>query len=689
MIRVTRFIVDKRRAVLALAGLLFVLGVYGVFNARINYDMLSYLPDDLNSVQGFEILNDDFALGNTAQVMVVGASDRDVRRVIERVETIEGIEQVGWIDDFGDLAVPREFWDGDLVDRYFSEGATFFQVSFTASANDPLTRSAVEELREVLAEEEHHIAGTQQLELEDVINADRNRFAVAALVLVSVALFLTVPSVIVPVLFVATIGIAVVYNLGLSFYLGHEMSYLTGVIVLALQFAVTMDYALFLYHRYEQERRRADNETAMAAAMAATFRSIMAAALTTTAGFLALATMRLGFGADMGFTLARGVIITVIAVLTVLPALLLAFDPLVRRYAHRVRLPDFHRLGGWVARHAGVLTLVFVLAFIPAIWGYSQLELSYDLDGALPDDLPAMVASRKLADEFDRAQSFFVVAADTGRVADLDLLTREVAGVDGVTQVISFTEVVPSLIPGEFLPEEAREGFFKSGHTYVGADVVFGFEDERTERVIEDLREVAQEYPGPSYVTGQSVLFSDLEETSKGDVGRVNLVSIVAVAVIIAVAFRSLVLPVLLLASIELAILFNQGISAFATGDIIFIATLAIGAIQLGATVDYAVILTTRYEEELGLVRDREAAMREALGGAAPSILVSAATMFAATIGLVFLSSVSIISDLTLLIARGAIISFFSVVILLPPLLVVAQPVLERASIGWPRLPRK
>ncbi|MDF1542382.1 MAG: MMPL family transporter [Anaerosomatales bacterium] len=689
MIRVTRFIVDKRRAVLALAGLLFILGVYGVFNARINYDMLSYLPDDLNSVQGFEILNDDFALGNTAQVMVVDASDRDVRRVIERVETIEGIEQVGWIDDFGDLAVPREFWDGDLADRYFSEDATFFQVSFTASANDPLTRLAVEELREVLAEEEHHIAGTQQLELEDVINADRNRFAVAALVLVSVALFLTVPSVIVPVLFVATIGIAVVYNLGMSFYLGQEMSYLTGVIVLALQFAVTMDYALFLYHRYEQERRRADNETAMAAAMAATFRSIMAAALTTTAGFMALATMRLGFGADMGFTLARGVIITVIAVLTILPALLLAFDPLVRRYAHRVHLPDFHRLGGWVARHAGVLTLVFVLAFIPAIWGYSQLELSYDLDGALPDDLPAMVASRKLADEFDRAQSFFVVAADTGRIADLDLLTREVAGVDGVTQVISFTEVVPSLIPGEFVPEEAREGFFKSGHTYVGADVVFGFEDERTERVIEDLREVAQEYPGPSYVTGQSVLFSDLEETSKGDVGRVNLISIVAVAVIIAVAFRSIALPFLLLASIELAILFNQGISAFATGDIIFIATLAIGAIQLGATVDYAVILTTRYEEELGLVRDREAAMREALGGAAPSILVSAATMFAATIGLVFLSSVSIISDLTLLIARGAIISFFSVVILLPPLLVVAQPVLERASIGWPRLPRK
>ena len=689
MIRVTTFIVRQRRAVLAVAGLLLVLGLYGLLNARINYDMLSYLPDDLDSVQGFTILNDDFALGNTAQVMLVGASDRHVRRVIDRVESVEGIEQVGWVDDFGDLAVPREFWDGDLADRYFSDDATFFQVSFSASANDPLTRAAVEEMREILAEEEYHISGTQQLELEDVINADRARFAAAALVLVSVALLATVPSVIVPLLFVTTIGLAVVYNLGMSFYLGQEMSYLTGVIVFALQFAVTMDYALFLYHRYEHERRRADNETAMAAAMAATFKSVMTAALTTTAGFLALATMRLGFGADMGFTLARGVIITVVAVLTVLPALLLVFDPLVRRYAHRVRLPDFHRLGGWTARHAGVLTLVFLLAFVPALWGYSRLELSYDLDSALPDDLPAMVASRKLADEFGRAQSFFVVAEDTGRIADVEMLTREVAEVDGVSQVISFTEVVSPLIPGEFVPDEAREGFFKSGHTYVAADVAFGFEDQRTEAAIEDLREVATGYPGASYVTGQSVLFSDLEETSQGDVARVNWISIAAIALIVAVAFRSLVLPVLLLGSIELAILLNQGIAAFGSGEIIFIATLAIGAIQLGATVDYAVILTTRYEEELGLLGDREAAMREALGGAAPSILVSAATMFAATIGLVFLSSVSVISDLTLLIARGAVISFFTVVFLLPPLLVVAQPVLERASIGWPRIPRK
>lgn len=689
MQKIATGIVRGRLAVLAVAGLLAVFGVYGVLHSNINYDLLSYLPDDLDSVKGFAILNEDFALGNTAQVMVVGAPDRHVRQMIERIGELEGVEEVSWVDDLGDPAVPREFWGNSLAETHFSDDATFFQVSFYGAQNDPLTRSAVEGMREILGDAQYYIAGIQQLELEDVIKADSTKFALAALTLVSLALLLTVPSVIVPILFVITIGLAVVYNLGMSFYLGQEMSYLTGVIVLALQFAVTMDYALFLYHRYEQERRWSDNETAMATAMAATFRSVLAAAATSVAGFLALATMRLGFGPDMGFALARGVVITVVAVVTVLPALLLVFDGLIRRFSHRIRLPDFHRLGGWLARHAGVVTIVFLLAFVPALWMYSRLELSYDLDSALPEDLPSLVATERLAEEFGRAQSFFIVAEDTGRVADLYQLSRSAREIEGVTDVVSFTEVVPPLIPAEFVPAEARDSFFADGFTYVAINVPFDFADPRTDTVIGELREVAESYPGTAYVTGQSVLFGDLEETSKGDVDRVNLISIVAIAIIVAIAFRSLSVPVLLLGTIQLAIFFNQGIAAMGANDVSFIATLAIGAIQLGATVDYAIILTTRYEAELGARGDRIEAMREALGGTGQSILVSASTMFAATIGLVVLSSVSIISDLTLLIARGSIISFIAVIFGLPSLLVIAQPVLQRTGIGWPKLPRK
>ena len=687
--RLSRAIVKGRKAILAVAVLLLVFAGFGMMNAAINYDMLSYLPEQLDSTKGFVILNDDFALANTARVIVVGASESEVARMTEEIEDIEGIEQVAWVDDVEDLAVPKEFWSSGLDDTYFAGDTTFFQVSFAESANDPLTRQAVEEMKIVLEDAEVYIAGTEQLELEDVVNADRTKFALAALLAVSIVLVATIPSVIVPLLFVLTIGAAVLYNLGAAYYIGPEMSYLTGVIVFALQFAVTMDYALFLYHRYEQERTNHDNEKAMEIAIATTFKSVISAAATTTAGFLALTAMQLGFGWDLGITLARGVIITVIAVLTILPALLLTFDGVVRRFSHKVHLPDFHSLGGWLARHAGVMTVFFLLLFIPALWGYGNVVLNYNLDEALPADLPAMQAADRLADEFGRYQTFFIMVEDTGSTREIDALAQRVKGIEGVTGVFAYTEFVDPLIPEEFVPAEARENFYEDGFTYVSADVGYDFSDPRTLDLLQEIRDVATSYPGTAYVTGESVLFLDMEELSKDDVGRVNIISLIAVAIIVAIAFKSITIPVVLLGVIQLAILFNQGISGLVGSEIQFIAMLAIGAIQLGATVDYAIILTTRYEEELVKRGNREVAMREALGGSAPSILTSAATMFAATIGIVVLSSVTTLSDLTMLIARGAVISFFVVVFLLPPLLVIGQSVYERTGFGWPKISGK
>ena len=682
-------IVKGRKAILAVAGLLLVFAIFGIMNSAINYDMLSYLPEELDSTKGFTILNDDFALGNTVQVIVIGASESEVVRITDEIEVIKGIEQVSWVDDAEDLAVPKEFWSSGFEDTYFAGDTTFFQVSFTESASDPLTRSAVEEMKGVLEGAETYIAGTQQLELEDVMNADRTKFAVAALVLVAIVLVLTIPSVIVPLLFILTIGVAVLYNLGMAYYLGQEMSYITGVIVFALQFAVTMDYALFLYHRYEQERTNHDNEKAMEVAIATTFKSVISAAATTTAGFLALTVMQLGFGWDMGITLARGVVVTVFAVLTILPALLLTFDGVVRRFSHKVHLPDFHALGGWLARHAGVMTAVFLLLFVPALWGYNSVVLNYNLDESLPEDLPSMQAADRLAEEFGRYQTFFIMVEDTGSTREVGALAQRVKDIEGVTGVFAYTEFVDPLIPEEFVPAEARENFYKSGFTYVSADVNYDFSDPRTLDLLQELRAVAAVYPGTAYVTGESVLLSDMEELSKDDVGRVNMISIIAIAIIVAIAFKSITMPAILLGVIQLAILFNQGISGLLGSEIQFIALLAIGAIQLGATVDYAIILTTRYEEELGKSGDREIAMREALGGSAPSILTSAATMLAATIGITFLSSITTISDLMMLIARGAVISFFVVVFLLPPLLVIGQSVYERTGFGWPKISGK
>ncbi|GAB4279372.1 MAG: MMPL family transporter [Coriobacteriia bacterium] len=687
--RFARAVVKGRRAVLAVAALLLVGAVFGMMNLDIQYDMLEYVPDELESVQGFDVLQDDFALGNTAQILLVDVDEVDAGRIVERLRDIEGIERVGWVTDFNDLTVPREWWDEEVESTYFAGEDTFIQVSFAKSANDPATRAAVEQMREVLAGHEAYVGGIQQLELEDVINRDRARFAAAALILVTIALLLTVPSIVIPVLFVITIGAAVFYNLGLSYYLGQQTSYLTGVIVFALQFAVTMDYALFLYHRYEQEPGSRPNEEAMEVAIASTFKSVAAASATTIAGFLALTAMRLEIGADMGLTLARGVLLTVIAVLTILPALMLEADPLVRRLSHKVHLPHFGRLGGFLAGRAGVVTLVMALAFVPAVWAYSQLAVSYDLDKSLPEDLPSLEAGDRIAEAFGRHQTDFVILEDTGDPGDVARFTDKVRSIEGVSDVFSYTELVDPLVPDEFIPEEAREAFYKNGRTYVSVDVAYEWGDDRTDRVLADLHEAADTYPGQTFVTGQAVLLKDMEATSAGDVQRVNWISVAAVALIIAIAFRSLAAPAVLLGAIQLAILANQGFAAFSDEPIIFIAQLAIGAIQLGATVDYAILLTSRYEEELTRQPDREQAMRAALDGAAPSILVSASTMFAATIGIVFLSSVATITDLTALIARGAVISFFVVVFLLPGALVYLQPLMERLSLGWPKAARR
>ncbi len=687
--RIAHSIVRFRKAILGIAAILAVFGAFGVMNAGINYDMFEYLPQELKSVQGFEILNEDFKLGNTAQIMIDDVTPVEAARIVEQLEEIEGIERVSWADDLTDLAVPREFWPESVEENYFEGEATLVQVSFAVGGTDPRTRQAFLDIKELLADETAWVTGADQIELEDVMSGDQLKIGISALVLVTVVLVLTIPSIIVPLLFVVTIGLSVLYNLGFAYYVGQEMSYITGVIVFALQFAVTMDYALFLYHRFEEEKREHDPETAMERAIVGAFKSISSASATTIAGFLALSVMRLGFGADMGFTLARGVLITVIAVFTILPALLLAFDTLIERFSHKTHMPDFGKLGAFIGKHAGVFALIGLLLFVPAVWGYLQVQQNYDLSDSLPDGLPSSIAADEIAERFGRQTSIFVIVEDTGSKTDLEDLAGSVEEIDGVSGAFAYTDVVDPLIPDEFIPEEAREAFFSGGYTFINASVEYDFGDARTTGVLDKIRASASTYPGETYVTGEVPLLKDMEELSAEDVNRVNLVSLIAIFIIVMIAFRSLTVPIALLAAIELAIFLNQGISGLMGQEIIFFAILAIGAIQLGATVDYAILLTSRFEEEVRKTGDRRVAIEKALAESAPSILVSAGTLFAATIGMVFFTEIGIISQLATLISRGAVISFFIVVFLLPGVLVVGQPLFERTSIRWPKETRE
>ena len=686
LLKLAQLIVRRRRAVMGIFAILAIIGAWGLMNARINYDLLSYLPSELDSVRGLDIVDEQFALGNMIQVLVYDESDATVDGLVGRLEVVDGVKAVHWVTDLASIAEPQEFRDEAVTENYYAEGATLIQVSFYKGSNDPEVKTAITEIRELLAPYETQLTGAQQVELEEVMDKDTVRFAVAALVLVSIVLLLTMPSIVVPILFVVTIGVAVVMNLGLSYYIGQEMSYITGVIVFALQFAVTMDYALFLYHRFEEERRNGAAEEAMVRAVAATFKSIFAAAATTVAGFLALTVMHLGFGKDMGITLARGVGITLVAVVTLLPGLLLTALPLIDRVRHKTPTFDFSTLGHFVAKHAGVVSLVGALLFVPALWANSRVDITYDLTASLPDDLPSSVAETAISEAFGREGTLFVALEDAGTAMDLERLSAKLQEVDGVTRAFGYGSLVDPRIPVEFVPAEAREAFYAGGYTYLTLDVGYGMGDTQMPEMLDAIREVAAaEWPGESFVTGQVVLMKDMEEISEGDDVRINIISIAAILLIIAITFKSLAIPVALVAVIQLAILINQGFEAVGSGELIFVASLAIGAIQLGATVDYAILVTTRYEEELKRTRDRLEAIKVAVSESSQSILVSAGTMFAATIALAIMSSVGIISSLTMLIARGALVSFAVVTVVLPAILVVGQPVYERLSIGWPR----
>lgn len=679
-------VVKNRKEVLLIAVFLAFLGVLGILNTRINYDLLSYLPEKLDSVKGLKILQEKFELGTTTQLILENLSDNRVAKIKEKIESVSGVEKVSWVNDLADITLPREFWPEELTKNYYGKNATLLQISFEKSASDPSTKKAFKKIKELLKGEKAYFAGTvaSSLDLEEVMKKDRIKYSLTSLALVTLMLVLTIPSIIVPLLFVLTIGAGVIYNLGLSFYLNQELSYLTSAIVFSLQFAVTMDYALFLYHRFEEERENLPDEKAMEEAIVTTFKAVSSASLTTVAGFLALTAMQLGFGKDMGFTLARGVFITLICTLTILPSLLLVFDPLIQKIAHRSYLPSFKRSAQFIVQHPLILALLFGLLFIPALYGYLKVEESFNLKEGMPQNLPSSQAEDLMAKKFGKKETVFLVMKEPSSLSKLEKTVEKVESIEGVKSAFGYPKLVDPLIPQEFIPEEAKKAFFSDSYTYCSVDLKYSGTDKKSDRVIQSLKKVAKESSVKTYLTGSAVLLKDLEKVFQSDVGRVNLISILAIFLIVAVAFRSITVPVVMVSAIELAILLNQSVSAFTGSKVSFVAALAIGAIQLGSTVDYAILLTSRFEEEIKKRKNRFEALKKAVEESSQSIMISAGTMFSATIGMAVLSSIGMLKGLATLIARGSLISFGVVVFLLPALLVISQPIFEKTSIDWP-----
>lgn len=682
--KLAEFVVYHRRLVLLIYLVAVLISLYGLSNLKVNYDIFAYLPQDLNSVKGFKILMDKFGLGNTVQIIVPTDDINQVRALVQEIEKIEGIKSVDYAGDFVDETVPVEFTNGDIVKSYVKNGYSLIRASFSEPAASPKTEKAFVELKRICDRASAKIAGSvaTNFDMKNEVQSSLRKFAISAVVLVSIVLLLSLPSFVIPLTFVFAIGISALINIGLSYFFSGEVSYFARVIAFPLQFAVTMDYALFLYHRFEEELSNGNPEQAMIKSIVATFKSVSSAAATTIAGFLALSFMKLGFGKDIGLTLARGVLISLIAIVTLLPALILELKPLIRKLTHKIYIPDFSFLGNFSARHSITITVAGFLFFLISYFLYQQINLSFDFKAGIPETAPSQKAAEILSRKFGSKTSAYLVYKESD-TDGLDRKIEKITNLEHVSDVFGYDAVRDPLIPEIMVPEEIKEKFFKDGYTYLILNFDLDQKDRRLSPTIEEVRNAFKKDESV-YLSGEVVMLEDLKKITFEDLDRVNLYSGLAIFAIILIAFRSITIPLILITVIQTSILFNQGIFAMLGEEMSFIGALAIGAIQLGSTVDYAILLTSRFEEELRNGNARLNAIVKAVREATRPIMTSALTMFFATIGMYIFGRIGTIKELGLLISRGALISFLTVIIFLPAFLYLAQPLIKLTSYRWP-----
>ncbi|MFX0559022.1 MMPL family transporter [Tepidibacillus infernus] len=681
-----KFVVKSKLFIILFSIILVFPALIGMMRTPINYDIFAYLPENLPSVQGQNIMNKTFGYGGTGILMVKNKTDVEVENLKEKIEKVDGVETVNWITDLADLTLPREFLPEDLVNQFYANDSTMMQIQFQQEAASEKTYHSVQEIKKILGPNVY-FAGTPPMltELRQLLESEMFVYSASGIGFILVLLGLTLPSFIIPILILFSIGVSIIYNLGFPYYVGSSMSYITAAIAGALQLGVTMDFSIFLVHRYEEERKNKEKNEAMIVAIKRTALAILTSSATAVAGFLAMVPMALGIGQDLGITMARGVIFSVLLILTLLPSLILVFDKWIQKVQHPVFIPSFQRLAQVVTRKYKVIFVVFLLLFIPAVIGLKNVNVIYDIDQLMPKSLDSIKNLDVIKKDFPSTDSAFLVMDQTLSDQDRITIKKQVENMDGIKKVISYDTFADPTIPSEFIPENLKTMFMRDNYIYMLVQMEYGSYDERTTQAIQQINNMIKPYEGHIYLTGQSVLQNDLTKTVQDDIKKVDLISIVAVLLIIALALRSIALPVILVGGIELAIYFNQGLDFYLGRSMPFIGSFAIGAIQLGSTINYAILLVTRYKEELENLSKVEA-MYRALKASGKAILSSALALFAAVIGIYIFSDISLLRDLTFMIARGAIISLAVILILLPAVLLTLETFTSKLTLGWPKI---
>ena len=690
--RFSKAVVKYRIPILILTILLMFPAVFGMIGTRINYDMLDYLPADMDTVVGQNELLEDFGKGAFSFVIVEDMPDKDVANLCEKLKTVDHVETVLWYSTLADVSIPKELLPDELYDAFNTDSATMIAIFFDSATSADVTMDAIREIRSI-AGKQCFVSGMSALvtDLKDLCEKEEPVYVGIAVALSCLAMLLFLDGWLVPFVFLASIGMMILLNLGTNYFLG-EISYVTKALSAVLQLAVTMDYSIFLWHSYNEQREKIeDRNEAMANAIHETLTSVIGSSVTTVAGFAALCFMSFTLGRDLGIVMAKGVVLGVLGCVTVLPSMILLLDKPLQKTKHKSLIPRMDKFSRGITKIFPVFLVIFALLIPPALYGYNKTndEVYYDMGQCLPEDMEYVIANSKLSEEFDIASTHMVLVDASLPSKSVRRMIDEMESVDGVKYVLGLETVVGSRVPEEILPDSVREILKSDRWELLLINSEYKVASDNVNAQIDALNTILKKYDNSGMLIGEAPCMKNMIETTNHDFEVVNAVSIVAIFVIIAIVEKSISLPFILIAVIELAIFINLGLPHYLGQSLPFIAPICISTIQLGATVDYAILMTTRYKSERIGGADKKQSVVTALSTSIPSILVSGMGLFAATFGVAVYSDIDIISSMCMLMARGAVVSVLAVAFILPALLLLCDPVVCRTTIGMKKAAKK
>ena len=689
MVQFGKKVVKYRVTILITSVLLLIPSVLGYMGTRVNYDVLTYLPEDIEPMKGQEIMVNDFGTGAFSMFIVDGMESKDVAALKAEIEKVAHVTKVLWYDSVADISMPESMLPDDVYDVFNSDTGTMMAIFFDEGTSADSTMEAIEEIRSI-AGKQCFLSGMSAIVTDTKNLAERETpvYVLIAVLLSTLVLGITMDSFFVPVLFLLSIGMAIIYNLGSNIFLG-EISYITKALSAVLQLGVTMDYSIFLMHSYEEQQVRfaGDKKRAMAHAISQTFSSVIGSSITTVAGFIALCFMSFTLGKDIGIVMAKGVVFGVITCVTILPSMILCCDKLIEKTKHKPLLPDISRLSDKVTKKYLVYVGIFLILLVPAIYGNLHTDVYYNLDETLPEDLPSIIANEKLKEDYDMNTTHILLVDSDVSSEKISRMLKQIDDVDGVKWALGLDSLVGPGVPSDMLPESITSMLKNDKYQMILINSEYKVASDEVNAQIKDINRVIEQYDKGAMLVGEGPLTNDLIKITDKDFKTVSAVSIGIIFLIILILFQSPTLPVILVGVIEFAIFVNMGIPFYTGTTLPFVASIVIGTIQLGATVDYAILMTTRYKRERSRGAGKYDAVTTAHKASAQSIIVSALSFFAATIGVGFYSNIDMISSLCTLMARGALISMIVVVFVLPSMFMVFDKVIVKTSKDF--LPKK